>query len=122
MEPLPTIDQAHTVGEAARQLVETRHDMLAVLDTDGQLVGIITDWDITRASAGAGQQDLPLAQIMTRDVISAHPDETILDAVHRLEYHEISAMPVVRDGRAVGVVSGDILARRTLYRLLQAQG
>jgi CBS domain-containing protein len=58
---------------------------------------------------------------MTPDVISAHPDETILDAVHRLEYHEISAMPVVHDGRAVGVVSGDILARRSLYRLLQAQ-
>lgn len=123
MEPLSAIGRQHTVGEAARQLVETRHDMLAVVDDAERLVGIITDWDITRASASAGgAQDMPLAQVMTPDVITAHPDETILDVVHRLEYHEISAMPVVRDERAVGVISGDILARRTLYRLLQAQG
>jgi glutamate dehydrogenase (NAD(P)+) len=123
MEPLPAIGRQHTVADAARQLVETRHDMLAVVDDDGRLVGIITDWDITRASATVGgAQDMPLAAVMTCDVIIAHPDETILDAVHRLEYHEISAMPVVRDERAAGVISGDILARRTLYRLLQAQG
>jgi CBS domain-containing protein len=85
-------------------------------------VGIITDWDITRASATAGPRNLPLAQVMTRDVITAHPDDTILDVVHKLEHHEISAMPVVRDKQVMGVISGDMLARRSLYRLLQAQG
>ena len=121
MEPLPTIGQECTVGEAAQMLVKTRRDMLAVVSAGDELVGIITDWDITRASAASGSQDLPLTQVMTRDVISTRPDDSILDAVHKLEYHEISAMPVVRDNRVSGIISGDIVARRTLYRLLQAQ-
>jgi CBS domain-containing protein len=42
--------------------------------------------------------------------------------VRRLESYEISAMPVVDGGQVRGVISGDLLARRTLYRLLQAEG
>jgi len=38
-----------------------------------------------------------------------------------LEHHEISAMPVVNGEGVLGVISSDILARRTLYRLLQTQ-
>jgi len=123
MEPLPTIVEGSTVGEAAQLLIETKSDMLAVISTQGKLVGVVTDWDITRASAETGgPQDMPLAQVMTQEVVSVSPEASILDVVHKLEYHEISAMPVVREGRVLGVISGDILARRTLYRLLQAQG
>ncbi len=58
---------------------------------------------------------------MTREVIAACPEESILDVVRKLEHHEISAMPVVADGQVTGLISSDILAQRTLYRLLQAQ-
>ena len=102
-------------------LVEEKSDLLAVVSATGDLVGIITDRDITQASATLHPQDLPLTEIMTRQVISADPDDSILDVVRKLEYHEISAMPVVQDKRVLGLVSGDILARRTLYRLLQGQ-
>ncbi|MDW8071700.1 MAG: CBS domain-containing protein [Anaerolineae bacterium] len=96
--------------------------MLAVISAQGKLVGVVTDWDITRASAAVGgPQDMPLQQVMTREVVSVPPEASILDVVQKLEYYEISAMPVVRDGEVLGVISGDILARRTLYRLLQAQ-
>lgn len=121
MEPLPSIGQDHTVGQAAALLIERKSDLLAVIDTHDQLVGIITDWDITRASALTGAHDLPVSQVMTREVISVGPGDSILDVVRKLESHEISAMPVVESGRVLGVISGDILARRTLYRLLQAQ-
>jgi glutamate dehydrogenase (NAD(P)+) len=59
---------------------------------------------------------------MTREVITTRPTDTILDVVRKLEHYEISAMPVVtQEGTIEGVISGDILARRTLYRLLQAR-
>jgi glutamate dehydrogenase/leucine dehydrogenase/CBS domain-containing protein len=122
MEPLPTIPETSTVGEAAQRLIDTKSDILAVVSAQGKLVGVITDWDITRASAAAGgPQDVPLRQVMTHEVVSVPPDASILSVVQKLEYYEISAMPVVRDGEVLGVISGDILARRTLYRLLQAQ-
>ncbi|MCP3898438.1 MAG: CBS domain-containing protein, partial [Desulfobacteraceae bacterium] len=62
----------------------------------------------------------PLTTVMTADVITIEPNCTIIDCIRRLERFEISAMPVVEDDKVVGVISGDILARRTLYRLLQA--
>ena len=58
---------------------------------------------------------------MSREVITARPDDNVIDGVRKLETQEISAMPVVDQGAVVGVVSSDILAHKTLYRLLQAQ-
>ncbi len=63
--------------------------------------------------------DSPLTKVMTADVVTAGPEATIIDCIRLLENHEISAMPVVEDDKVVGVLSGDILARRTLFRLLQ---
>jgi glutamate dehydrogenase (NAD(P)+) len=54
-------------------------------------------------------------------VIHVSPGENILDVIRKLEHHEISAMPVVEGTVAKGVISADILARRSLLRLLQSQ-
>jgi glutamate dehydrogenase/leucine dehydrogenase/CBS domain-containing protein len=121
MAPIPTIAETSTVRDAAQLLIEESSAILAVVSSRGELVGVVTDWDVTRASATACAEDVPLTEIMTREVITAHPEDNILDVVRRLEHHEISAMPVVDEGRVRGVISGDLLARRTLYRLLQAQ-
>ena len=122
MEPIPTITEERTVREAAQLLIEEKSDILAVISAAGELAGVITDWDITRASATACAEDVPLREIMSREVITAQPTDSILDVVHKLEHYEISAMPVVSGEGVMGVISSDILARRTLYRLLQAQG
>jgi glutamate dehydrogenase (NAD(P)+) len=121
MAPIATVSAGSTVRDAAQRLVAETGDLLAVVDDGGALVGVVTEWDVTRASATACAADLPLDEIMSRAVISACPQETILDVVRKLEYHEISAMPVVDDDNVVGLISSDILAQRTLYRLLQAQ-
>jgi glutamate dehydrogenase (NAD(P)+) len=128
MAPIATILQTRTVREAAKLLVADKGDLLAVISEDGELVGVVTDWDITEASATGCGDEVPVSQIMSREVVSACPTESILDVVRKLEYYEISAMPVVTEdagtsGDAViGAISSDILALRTLYRLLQAQG
>jgi glutamate dehydrogenase (NAD(P)+) len=121
LEPIPTITEDSTVRDAAQLLVEENSEILAVVSAAGELTGVVTEWDVTRASATACAEDLPLTEIMTRDVIAARPTDTILDVVRQLEHYEISAMPVVDDEGVQGVISSDILARSTLYRLLQAQ-
>jgi glutamate dehydrogenase (NAD(P)+) len=121
MGPIPTIAQDGTVGDAARLLVERNSEILAVVSVAGELAGVVTEWDITRASATACAEDMPLRDIMTRDVITARPTDSILDVVRKLEHYEISAMPVVNGEGVLGLISSDILARRSLYRLLQAQ-
>lgn len=121
MEPLLTIAPDRSVREAAELLITDPHEMLAVISADGELVGVVTDWDITKASATACAADIPVSQIMSRHVITAHPDDSILDVLRALETYEISAMPVVDQGAVVGVISSDILTHKTLYRLLQAE-
>jgi len=79
------------------------------------------DADLTPPRPEGLPDDQPLEQIMTREVIVASPGDSILEMVRRLEHHDISAMPVVEQGAVLGMVSADLLARRSLLRLLQSQ-
>jgi CBS domain-containing protein len=119
MSPTPTIRVDKSVRQAAACLVEANSPIAAVVSLDGELVGVVTEWDITRATAMGSPDDQPLDQIMSPAVIAANPNESILDVIRKLEVHEISAMPVVDQGRVVGMITSDVLARRSLLRLLQ---
>jgi glutamate dehydrogenase/leucine dehydrogenase/CBS domain-containing protein len=121
MESIITIQSTSTLQEAARLFVETGCPILAVINTRDELVGIISNWDITKAASRGPIEKTTLEQAMTRTVISAKPVDLILDLVRKLEYYEISAMPIIEGKKVVGMVSTDILARRSLYRLLQTR-
>jgi len=121
MVPIQTITAEAAVGEAARRLLEEDGSLLAVVGIRGELRGVVTDWDINRAMAQGRAPDSPLAEIMSTEVISVGPGESILQVVRKLETYEISAMPVVEADTAIGLISTDLLARRSLLRLLQSQ-
>jgi glutamate dehydrogenase (NAD(P)+) len=121
MIDIPTIPVDGCVQDAAVKLVQAASPLLGVVSHKGELVGVVTEWDITRATAMGSPNDQPLDQVMSREVISAAPGETILEVIRKLEYYEISAMPVVEAGLAKGMISADLLARRSLLRLLQTE-
>ncbi len=121
MESIITIQSTSTAQEAARLFVETGCPILAVINSRDELVGVVSNWDITKAASRGPIEKATIEQVMTRSVISAKPDDAILDLVRKLEYYEISAMPVTEGKKVQGMVSTDILARRSLYRLLQSQ-
>ncbi len=121
MEPMPTITLNASIREAAVTLVEAGRMILAVLTLQGDLTGVLTRWDLTRALAQGIPDDQPLERIMTRDVIAARPGDGILEMIHTLEHHDISAMPVVEQGAVLGMISVDLLTRRSLLQLLQSQ-
>ena len=108
-----------SVQDAAKTLVEKNTDILSVLARDGQVVGIVTDWDITQAASRGQITGVKVDEIMTREVMHCRPTDSILDVVLKLEQHDISALPVLSDdGQLLGVITADLLATRTLYRLL----
>ncbi len=121
MVPIPTITSTNTAQDAAKLLIDSGSPILAVTATSGELVGVVTSWDITRATALGSPDDTPLEKVMTHEVITSAPHDSILDMLRKLEHHEISAMPVVDDDCVVGVVSADLLATRSLMRLVQSQ-
>jgi len=119
MIPIPTIDANSTIQEAASLIIKDVSDIIAVL-SENKLVGVVTDWDITKAIA-EGNIDATLDKIMTKDVITAHPKFTILDIVRELEQYKISAMPVVEEGIVLGKVNSDLIAQRYILDLLQSR-
>lgn len=121
MESIITIQPTSSLQEAARLFVDTGCPILAVINSRNELVGVLSNWDITKAASRGVLEKTTLEEAMTRQVISAKPDDAILDLVRKLEYYEISAMPVIEGKKVRGMVSTDILARRSLYRLLQSR-
>ena len=121
MESIITIQATSTLQEAARLFVETGCPILAVINSRDELVGVVSNWDITKAASRGPIEKTTLEQAMTRQVIAASPEDPILDMVRKLEYYEISAIPIVDGKKVRGMVSTDILAMRSLYRLLKSQ-
>ena len=121
MVPAPVIGLDRQITDAAELLMESHVSIVTVVSEKGRPIGIVTNWDITRAAALKLPMDAPLTKIMTTDLVSTGPDTSILNCIRMLENHEFSAMPVVDENRVLGIVSGDILARKTLFRLLQTE-
>jgi arabinose-5-phosphate isomerase len=107
--------------EAAAKLVEAGSPILAVVSSTNEIAGVLTEWDITRATAQGVPDSTPNAEVMTKQIVTCPPEAGILDMVRLLELHKISAMPVVENGAVLGMVSADLLAKKSLAKLLQTQ-
>ena len=73
-----TIDRSATVGNAIDRLAELKIGALLVVD-GGRPCGIISERDVVRVLAGAptGAREWGVAQVMTADLITCGPDETV---------------------------------------------
>jgi CBS domain-containing protein len=111
--------QIHTVRsetlliDVARLMRDQRIGDVLVVHGDGSLCGIITDRDIVvRADAAARPLDAtPVGDICTDDIVKLAPSSSIDEAVQLMREHAIRRVPVVRDGRAIGIVTIGDLAR-----------
>jgi acetoin utilization protein AcuB len=70
---------------------------------DGKVIGIITDRDLRRHTGYLDQSEVSKA--MSEQVLTVTPETTIYDAARLLREHKIGALPVVEDGRLVGMIS-----------------
>lgn len=119
MIPIRTVRESSSLQEAAWQIVEGQINMIAVLSEEDKLMGIVTAWDVTRAAADGICDQIGLAEVVNRNVVIAAPEDKLIDVVRRLEQNRISAMPVVVDGKVLGMVNSDLLTHGTLLQMLQ---
>jgi CBS domain-containing protein len=110
-----TIEPSASLAEAIKVLAEKRIGAALVLGADRRIAGIISERDIVRALAdrGAAMLDEPVSQTMTRKVETCNESETVATIMERMTSGKFRHMPVVDQGRLVGVVSiGDIVKHR----------
>lgn len=110
-----TIDPAESLAQAIRLLTEKRIGAAIVLGADRRIAGIISERDIVRALAarGAAVLDEPISGTMTRKVVTCNENETVASIMERMTAGKFRHVPVVDQGRLVGLVSiGDIVKHR----------
>ncbi|MBI3915716.1 MAG: inosine-5-monophosphate dehydrogenase [Betaproteobacteria bacterium RIFCSPLOWO2_02_64_14] len=95
-----------TVSEAARLMRERRIGAIMVLQED-TLAGIFTERDalIRVLAEGRDVQTTRLADVMTRNPKTIHPDRSFAEALQMMYGGSFRHVPVVEDGRPVGMVS-----------------
>jgi CBS domain-containing protein len=104
----PTADLA----AAAKLLSVHRIGALMVLDADERLIGILSERDIVRTMADGGSAvlQLPVAQVMTRNVSTCDVNDSIGSVVDRMTKGKFRHMPVLDKGSLAGLISiGDVL-------------
>jgi CBS domain-containing protein len=128
VSPVITVNPSSLVKDAARIFLERQVSAAPVVDDEGQLVGIVSEGDLLhRHEAGTERKrswwlrlmtdDAVLAadytkaharkvgDLMTRNVITATPETELGDIAMLLEKHAIKRVPIMQDGRLVGIVS-----------------
>jgi CBS domain-containing protein len=110
-----TIEPGATLAAAVSLLAEKRIGALLILGADRRIIGVLSERDIVRALAerGAAALDEPVAGAMTRKVSTCNEGETIASIMERMTKGKFRHLPVVDQGRLVGLISiGDVVKHR----------
>jgi acetoin utilization protein AcuB len=99
-KPPITITEEASVKDALAMVARRGLRHLPVLDTEGALVGIVSEKDLLRAGGQGSVQ-----AVMTRDVVTVTEYTALEDAARIMADHKISSLPVVRDDRLVGIIT-----------------
>jgi CBS domain-containing protein len=108
MRPAVTSVERHAHLAAAAYLMKHAGDTAVVITTDDQArrpVGIITETDITQAVAdGKDLNELHIDDLAGRETVTTKPGTTVHEAAETMLSARIRHLPVVEDGRLVGIV------------------
>jgi CBS domain-containing protein len=105
----------HTVAEVVDRLGRLSVGAVLVCDENKQMRGIVSERDIVRAlrKHGAALLTMPVSDVMTKYVETADPDETVAHAMARMTAGRYRHLPVLMEGKLVGMVSiGDLVKHR----------
>jgi len=103
-----------TVEEAIRSLLDHRVSGAPVVDQQGCLVGIVSEFQLLEAIYRPEVKQEQVRDLMTKDVITVSEDAALSEVANLLLLHRIRRVPVVRAGRLVGIVTRRDLLRCTL--------
>jgi CBS domain-containing protein len=112
-----TVSPTLSIDRVASVLAEHRIGAVLVVDSAGQLLGIVSERDIVRclATNGARTLEMTAGQLMTRALQVAHPDTTVAEAMTRMTVGRFRHLPVMERDVLAGLISiGDVVKARIM--------
>ena len=109
-----TIHATATLRSAADRMRERSIAALVVKSGDA-IAGLILERDIVHAVSRHGEQALsmPVLDVMTHTTITVAPDDTLKRAMSLMTHHRVRHLPVIANGKLLGIVSiGDVVKHR----------
>src|SRR2546423_1025540 len=107
-----TVEPSDTIGEAAEKMNAANVGAVVVVEHMVRIVGIVTERDLMRAvAARARAAEARVRQWMTPDPVTIEPETTVEDAAKIMFENNFRHLPVVKDGRPLGIVSLRVLSR-----------
>jgi signal-transduction protein with cAMP-binding, CBS, and nucleotidyltransferase domain len=105
--PPLTIDESATVSDAARAMSGARKGGAILITREGHLVGIFTERDVVQrvVAEGLDPKTTKVGQVMTRELITASPEDHHIRALRLLVTANCRHLPVVEGRKLVGMVS-----------------
>jgi CBS domain-containing protein len=119
-----TVEAGRMLGEVARILSEQKIGAVVVVDSKGKVQGILSERDIVAAVAARGADSLPrpVGDYMTTNVTTCTRSDTIEYLMEIMTDRRIRHIPVLEQGRLVGIVSiGDVVKRRIADTVFEAE-
>ena len=84
-----------------------------VVDNDGMLLGIVTEHDVMNFAISGDAASTRASEVMTKQVETYDPDTLVVEIINHFAAHRIRRVPVVEDGKVVGIIS-----RRDIVRYM----
>ena len=107
-----TVEPSDTIGEAAEKMIGAGSGAVVVVEASVRIIGICTERDIMRAVANrARAAEARVRQWMTESVVTIEPEVTVEEAAKIMFENKFRHLPVVKDGRPLGIVSLRELSR-----------
>src|SRR5712691_10392050 len=118
-----TVEPSDTIGEAAEKMNASNVGAVVVMEDMVRIVGIVTERDLMRAvAARARAAEARVRQWRTPDPITVDPGVSIDEAAHIMFENNFRHLPVVKEGRPLGIVSLRLLSRWTFDRSKESVG
>jgi CBS domain-containing protein len=109
-----TVDASATLEDAAKLMADKDIGNVLVVENN-EVQGIVTDRDIVVRGIAKGNDpsEASVREVASTDLEALSPDDSIEDAIKKMEEKDVRRLPVVDDGKPVGVVSlGDLAQAR----------
>ncbi len=102
---LVTFGPYMTAQDAIEVLLKNKISGAPVVDSDGKLVGIVSEYQLLAVIYNEEFKNQPIKELMTKEVLTVEEETLLTEVANLFIVHRIRRLPVLRDGELVGQIS-----------------